>query len=70
MTDEMPKNEQFDRWCFSAVDNRVMLDGKPLPVLTVVLHRACGGDNARFTEALRALQVAFEAGAASARVTP
>lgn len=58
--------EAFDRWCYSATDDRVMLDGKPMPILTVVLHRVCNNDPTRFDEAVRALRAAFEAGA----VTP
>lgn len=67
MTD-LPKNEAFDRWCFTAMDERVRFDdGKPLPVLTVVLHRVCKNDHRAFEEALRALQTAFEAGASAGR---
>jgi hypothetical protein len=65
---DLPNNEAFDRWCFTAVDERVKFeDGKPLPVLSVVLHRACLNDQRAFVEALRALQLAFEAGASAAR---
>lgn len=67
MTD-LPENADFDRWCFTAQDERIKLDdGKPLPVLTVVLHRACGNDPKRFEEAVRAMQLAFEAGQSSGR---
>lgn len=58
----------FDMWCYTATDQRFKLDdGKPLPLLTVVLHRVCGNNPDRFAEAVRALRVAFEAGASSAR---
>ena len=60
---ELDKNEEFDQWCFTAMDDRMtMEDGKPLPVLTVVLHRCCEDDPRRLSEATRALQLAFEAG--------
>ena len=59
---ELPTNKAFDRWCFTAMDERVMMDGRPLPVPTVVLHRVCDGDEKKFLEALRALQLSFEAG--------
>ena len=65
---ELPDNAAFDQWCFTANDDRVKLeDGRPLPVLTVVLHRVCRNDTRAFNEALRALQLAFEAGADAAR---
>jgi len=65
---DLPKNDDFDRWCFTAQDERIKLDdGKPLPVLTVVLHRVCDNDPKRFEEACRALQLAFEAGASAGR---
>ena len=64
----LPKNDAFDRWCFTAVDERVKFeDGRPLTILTVVLHRACRNDPQAFDEALRALQLAFEAGASAER---
>lgn len=62
-------NPSFDRWCYSAVDPRFKMDdGKPLPVLTVVLYKVCGNDPAKFEEATRALRAAFEAGASAARM--
>lgn len=62
----LPGNEAFDRWCFTAMDKRFkMPDGHHLPVLTTVLHKVCGNDPKRFTEALRAMQLAFEAGVAA-----
>lgn len=67
--DEWPQSNGFDRWCHSAVDPRFrMEDGKPLPVLTVVLYRVCGNDPAKFEEAVCALRAAFEAGASEARM--
>ncbi len=64
---DLANRSAFDRWCFLATDQRVILDGKPAPMLTVVLHRVCGNDTKRFEEALVALQAAFEAGAVAAR---
>ena len=67
MTD-LPKNYDFDRWCFTAQDERIKLDdGKPAPLLTTVLHRVCGNEPKRFEEACRALQLAFEAGLSAGR---
>lgn len=67
MTD-LPQNEDFDRWLFTAQDERINLDdGKPVPVMTTVLYRVCGNDPKRFEEACRALQLAFEAGASAGR---
>lgn len=60
-------DDAFDRWCYSAMDARVNIDGKPAPVLTVVLYRVCGNDVKRFDEALLALRAAFDAGAEAAR---
>jgi hypothetical protein len=60
---DLEKNSGFDMWCYSALDERIKLeDGKPVPLLTTVLHRACANDPKRFAEAMRALQIAFEAG--------
>lgn len=64
---EIANRSAFDRWCFLATDSRVVLDGRPAALLTVVLHRVCGNDTKRFDEALIALQAAFEAGASAAR---
>lgn len=61
-------SDAFDRWCYSATDERFVMDGSPLPVLTVVLHRVCGNDPKRFEEAVIALRSAFEAGATAARM--
>ena len=67
MSNDVP-NQVFDMWCFTATDPRVKWeDGKPMPLLTVVLHRVCGNNPAKFEEAVRALRAAFEAGAAAAR---
>lgn len=60
-------SDAFDHWCYSATDDRVKLDGRPMPVLAVVLYRVCGSDPKRFDEALLALRAAFEAGASAAR---
>ena len=60
-------SDAFDQWCYTALDERVMIDDRPAPVLTVVLYRVCANDPARFDEALIALRAAFEAGAAAAR---
>lgn len=68
MDAELPENKDFDRWCFTELDERIKMDdGKPVPVLTVVLHRVCGNDPKRFKEACRALQLAFEAGVSAGR---
>lgn len=61
-------NPVFDMWCYTATDPRFKFeDGKPLPLLTVVLHRVCGNNPAKFAEAMRALRAAFEAGASAER---
>lgn len=60
---ELAERSAFDRWCLTATDPNIPpLDGHPIPVLTTLLHRVCQGDQARFQEALRLLQIAFEAG--------
>lgn len=65
---ELPQNDEFDRWCYTEEDPRVMLeDGRPVPLLTTVLHRVCANDPRRFAEAVRALQIAFSAGQSSGR---
>lgn len=57
------ENLKFDRWCFTAKDPQSPLfNGAPLPYLTTLLHRVCGDDQAKFEEATRILQAAFEAG--------
>ena len=54
----------FDRWCYSA-QSEIMMDGKPLPLLTELLHRVCDGDEKRFTNAVEIMRAAFDAGAKS-----
>ncbi len=60
---ELIERSAFDHWCLTAVDPNVPpLDGHSIPLLTTLLHRVCHGDQARFHEALRIMQIAFEAG--------
>jgi hypothetical protein len=54
--------ENFDRWLYSAVDDRHMVDGKAVPLLTTLLYRVCDGDGRKFEDVTKALQAAFEAG--------
>ena len=66
-TVDLPENPAFEQWCYSSLDERFKLNGKPLPVVAVVLYRVCKNDPKAFAEACRALQLAFEAGASAAR---
>ena len=56
--------DPFDRWCYTA-QSETMMDGKPLPLLTELLHRVCDGDEQRFANAVEIMRAAFKAGAAS-----
>lgn len=58
----------FDLWCFAA-QSKIMLDGKPVPLLTELLHRVCDGDSTKFSTAIDILRAAFEAGNAMPRAT-
>lgn len=53
--------DPFDRWCFTA-QSEIMVDGKPIPLLTEILHRVCGSDDKTFANAVEILRAAFEAG--------
>lgn len=59
------ENPEFDRWCFTAQSD-VIMDGHPLPLLTVLVYRVCGENPEKFEEACNMLRAAFEAGHASA----
>jgi hypothetical protein len=52
----------FDRWCFTATDDRYLIHGRPIPMLTTLLHRVCNGDAEKFEEALHIMRFAFDAG--------
>jgi hypothetical protein len=56
------KNDAFNTWALTALEPRAVLDAKPLPLVTVFLHRVCGSKHSRFYEGMRVLQMAFEAG--------
>ena len=60
-----PENTAFDEWCFTATDDRTLIDGKPIPMMTTLLYRVCDNDRKKFEEAIRLLQAAFEAGEAT-----
>lgn len=59
---DKPNNSAFDRWCYTAIDDRMQIKGKPVPLLTTLLYRVCGEDQDKFDDVLSALQAAFEAG--------
>lgn len=64
----MAKNEDFDRWCFTARSDVKFEDGSPLPLLTVFLHRVCGNDPKKFEQGVEMLRAAFEAGESVGRL--
>jgi len=66
----MPKeNDAFDNWCLTA-EGEGMLDGRPLPLITIFLHRVCGNHHKRFEAGIDILRAAFEAGAEQERKSP
>lgn len=64
---EPDQNEAFDQWCFTAPSDVKFDDGKPLPLLTVFLHRVCGNDVKKFEQGVDILRAAFEAGESAGR---
>lgn len=52
----------FERWCYTATDDRHMIDGSPVPMLTTLIYRVCNGDAEKFGEALHIVRSAFDAG--------
>lgn len=60
MTDT--KNEEFDKWCLTAKDPKYEHQLTPVPYVTTMIYKVCGGDNNKFDEAIRILKAAFEAG--------
>ena len=57
MTQEAPKMDPFERWCYTAEDPKT-----ELPLLTHLLIRVCQNDHSRFEEALDITKAAFAAG--------
>ena len=51
----------FDLWCFAA-KSEIMMDGKPLPLLTELLRKVCDSDSDKFNRAIDILRAAYEAG--------
>lgn len=62
MSERLEDNPAFRNWCYTTVDDTFTLNGKPVPLLTTLLYRACDNNPAKFKTVTDALQHAFEAG--------
>lgn len=52
----------FDRWALTAPDPGRTIDGRTVPVITSLLYVVCDGNSPRFDEAMRLMQLAYNAG--------
>lgn len=59
-------SKEFLVWGMTAHTGEKLDDGHPLPLLTILLYRVCGGEIAKFETMVEMLAVAFDAGQACA----
>ncbi len=52
----------FDTWFFSQKDERILLNGKPVPMATTLLYEFCNDDSGKFNRLCELLGMAFDAG--------
>jgi len=59
---KLTDNPDFERWCYETKADGILIDGKPVPLITYVLYRIVDEDGDKFEETMAILQMAFEAG--------
>jgi hypothetical protein len=50
-------NEQIQQILLHTQDPTTLVDGKPVPALTSLFHRVCRGDEEKFEEAARLIEL-------------
>lgn len=53
-------DDKIQRILFSTKDPRCLLDGRPIPAMTTMLHGICGNDLEKFGEACRLIELFIE----------
>lgn len=51
----------LDRIFYTTNDPTILMDGRPVPAMTTLLHHVCGNDRAKFEEATRLVELFIEA---------
>jgi len=50
-------SEWIDQILFRTVDPTVLIEGRPVPAMTTLLHRVCDNDPRKFEEATRLVEL-------------
>lgn len=60
MSEAMEALVHEEPWFFLTMDPTVLVDDRPVPAATVLLHRVCDNDPMKFEEAARIIRLFIE----------
>lgn len=53
----MSEDPRIAKILFATNDDKISIDGRPVPAMTTLLYRVCGNDPERFEEATRLVEL-------------